>query len=185
MSTTLTQRQRQCLDFVAEQITVRGIAPTLRELGAHLGIRSTNGVNDHLRALERKGYLTREGMHARALRVVRRSDGGHTQSKVITAAPAALRMLLTIEVSSFTGDGRWCRSCRACCSEPVHEHEPRCAVALSLTNLGVDSGELDRVLRIAYGSPSSRTAAFADFHASALPASSRGVQEALLEESAP
>src|SRR5690606_27152926 len=32
--------------------------------------RSTNGVNDHLRALERKGYLRREDMKSRALRVV-------------------------------------------------------------------------------------------------------------------
>jgi repressor LexA len=35
-----------------------------------MGIRSTNGVNDHLRALERKGYLTREDMKSRALRPV-------------------------------------------------------------------------------------------------------------------
>jgi repressor LexA len=42
----------------------------LREIGEHMGIRSTNGVNDHLRALERKGYLRREDMKSRALRVV-------------------------------------------------------------------------------------------------------------------
>jgi repressor LexA len=35
-----------------------------------MGIRSTNGVNDHLRALERKGYLRREDMKSRALRLV-------------------------------------------------------------------------------------------------------------------
>jgi repressor LexA len=33
-----------------------------------MGIRSTNGVNDHLRALERKGYLTRKDMKSRTLR---------------------------------------------------------------------------------------------------------------------
>jgi repressor LexA len=35
-----------------------------------MGIRSTNGVNDHLRALERKGYLRREDMKSRALRLM-------------------------------------------------------------------------------------------------------------------
>ncbi len=35
-----------------------------------MGIRSTNGVNDHLRALERKGYLRREDMKSRALKLV-------------------------------------------------------------------------------------------------------------------
>lgn len=64
----LTHRQQQVLDFIRESISERGYPPTLREIGAHMGIRSTNGVNDHLRALERKGYLTREDMKSRALR---------------------------------------------------------------------------------------------------------------------
>ena len=64
----LTQRQQMVLDFINQSITERGYPPTLREIGARMGIRSTNGVNDHLRALERKGYLTREDMKSRALR---------------------------------------------------------------------------------------------------------------------
>lgn len=64
----LTERQKAVLDFIVESIHDRGYPPTLREIGNHLGIRSTNGVNDHLRALERKGYLTREDMKSRTLR---------------------------------------------------------------------------------------------------------------------
>ena len=64
----LTQRQQMVLDYIKQSIQDRGYPPTLREIGARMGIRSTNGVNDHLRALERKGYLTREDMKSRALR---------------------------------------------------------------------------------------------------------------------
>lgn len=64
----LTERQQQVLHYIRQSITERGYPPTLREIGAYMGIRSTNGVNDHLRALERKGYLTREDMKSRALR---------------------------------------------------------------------------------------------------------------------
>jgi repressor LexA len=64
----LTQRQQMVLDYIKQSIVDRGYPPTLREIGARMGIRSTNGVNDHLRALERKGYLTREDMKSRALR---------------------------------------------------------------------------------------------------------------------
>src|SRR5271166_643287 len=64
----LTDRQQQVLHYIRQSIHDRGYPPTLREIGAHMGIRSTNGVNDHLRALERKGYLTREDMKSRALR---------------------------------------------------------------------------------------------------------------------
>jgi repressor LexA len=62
------------LDYINHSITDRGYPPTLREIGSHMGIRSTNGVNDHLRALERKGYLKREDMKSRALRPVRGND---------------------------------------------------------------------------------------------------------------
>ena len=64
----LTQRQEMVLQYIQSSITDRGYPPTLREIGNFMGIRSTNGVNDHLRALERKGYLTREDMKSRALR---------------------------------------------------------------------------------------------------------------------
>ncbi len=64
----LTERQDMVLQYINSSITDRGYPPTLREIGNFMGIRSTNGVNDHLRALERKGYLTREDMKSRALR---------------------------------------------------------------------------------------------------------------------
>jgi repressor LexA len=66
----LTDRQREILDFISHSIAARGYPPTLREIGTHFGIRSTNGVNDHLRALEKKGYLQREDLKSRALRPV-------------------------------------------------------------------------------------------------------------------
>lgn len=66
----LTLRQRQVLGYISECIEAQGFPPTLREIGVRFGIRSTNGVNDHLRALERKGYLERELWKSRALRPV-------------------------------------------------------------------------------------------------------------------
>src|SRR3982751_112439 len=66
----LTKRQEQTLDYIRQSIEQRGYPPTLREIGEYMGIRSTNGVNDHLRALERKGYLRREDMKSRALKLV-------------------------------------------------------------------------------------------------------------------
>src|SRR5438477_3216085 len=70
----LTHRQQMVLEYIRRSITDRGFPPTLREIGAFMGIRSTNGVNDHLRALERKGYLRREDMKSRALRVVDQTE---------------------------------------------------------------------------------------------------------------
>ena len=68
MARPLTKRQAAILQFIAQTIQDQGYPPTLAEIGAHFGIRSTNGVTDHLLALERKGYLTRSNK-ARSLHV--------------------------------------------------------------------------------------------------------------------
>ena len=74
MSTTarepLTDRQMEVLKYIRESISSKGYPPTLREIGEFLGIKSTNGVNDHLKALEKKGYLAREDLKSRALRPI-------------------------------------------------------------------------------------------------------------------
>jgi len=64
---TLTDRQLEVLRYIARQIEEHGYPPTIREIGEGLDIRSTNGVNDHLKALERKGFLSRDPVKSRAL----------------------------------------------------------------------------------------------------------------------
>lgn len=67
----LTLRQAQALDAIRQSIETNGYPPTLRELGDAIGIRSTNGVMDHLKALERKGYIERGmGAKSRDIRLV-------------------------------------------------------------------------------------------------------------------
>jgi repressor LexA len=71
----LTDRQRRVLDLISASLIRTGRPPTLREIGQHLGITSTNGVRDHLQALIEKGYLQRDGRSARGLRVLRLPSG--------------------------------------------------------------------------------------------------------------
>ena len=66
----LTDRQIEVLEFIIEHIQETGFPPTIREIGEELQIKSTNGVNDHLKALEKKGYLSREDAKSRAIRPV-------------------------------------------------------------------------------------------------------------------
>jgi len=57
----LSPRQREILDFLVATMDQTGVFPSYREIGRALGIGSTNGVSDHLKALERKGYIERVG----------------------------------------------------------------------------------------------------------------------------
>lgn len=67
MSDTPTNRQLEMLRHIAATTLVRKFPPSIRELCDALDYRSTNGVNDVLRALERKGLLTRQTKTARSL----------------------------------------------------------------------------------------------------------------------
>jgi len=91
----LTDRQRQVLDFISDSIRKRGYPPTLREIGSHFGIRSTNGVNDHLRALEKKGFLHREDLKSRALRPIQ--TGGDFVEVPVLGRVAAGQPMLAVE----------------------------------------------------------------------------------------
>ena len=64
----LTRKQMQILGTVREHFAKHGIPPSLREIGRAIQVRSLTGVIDHLRALERKGYLVRGEGH-RAMRL--------------------------------------------------------------------------------------------------------------------
>jgi repressor LexA len=83
----LTERQKMILDFIKQSIRERGYPPSLREIGSHMGIKSTNGVNDHLTALERKGYLRRDSMKSRALQPTEMIERASTaRAEAVSAA---------------------------------------------------------------------------------------------------
>lgn len=63
----LTKRQSEILDFIRDQFESEGDAPTVREIAEEFGIRSTNAVVDHLKALERKGVIERDARSARGI----------------------------------------------------------------------------------------------------------------------
>ena len=65
----LTPRRREILDFIARTSEERGYPPTVREIGAEIGLKSSSSVHYHLRVLAENGYITRDGSLTRALRV--------------------------------------------------------------------------------------------------------------------
>jgi repressor LexA len=71
---SLTARQRAIYEFLKDKILNRGYGPTVREIGSEFGIRSPNGVMCHLKALEKKGLITREPHMSRAIQLTESPD---------------------------------------------------------------------------------------------------------------
>jgi repressor LexA len=65
----ITERQREIYEFIKAAIDGRGIPPTMREIGAQFDIRSTNGVDRHLAALEKAGLIKRERGKSHGIRL--------------------------------------------------------------------------------------------------------------------
>jgi repressor LexA len=84
--TELSQRQSDVLDFIALAIESRGLPPSYREIGDALGIASTNGVSDHVKALIKKGYLRKIDAgsgKARGIQLTAKSRSMHAHDNLI------------------------------------------------------------------------------------------------------
>ena len=67
MAKELTKIQRQLLDHLIEQKVSRGIQPTLAEIAAHFGYKNRSTVQQHLQALEKKGFIKKNPKLSRAI----------------------------------------------------------------------------------------------------------------------
>lgn len=89
----LTDRQKMVLDFIHLHQVEHGCPPTLREIGRAMGIRSTNGVADHLRALERKGAISRSSWKSRSIRTLVPSESKTLEARLSGEVHAYRTML--------------------------------------------------------------------------------------------
>jgi repressor LexA len=87
-----TLRQMEIYAFIRDKIHSRGYGPTVREIGLAFKIRSPNGVVCHLKALERKGLITRGKNMSRAIELV--AEPAHLRGLQMAGwvAAGALRM---------------------------------------------------------------------------------------------
>lgn len=99
----LQGKQREILEVIERTVRKQGYPPTVREIGAAVGLSSPASVQGHLSALESQGYIRRGSSKRRALEVVRgvsvSTDGGakNHQSVSLVGRVAAGRPVLAEE----------------------------------------------------------------------------------------
>ena len=67
----LTKRERSILKFIEKQISTKGYAPSVREIGKAVDLRSTATVHGYLNSLEEKGFIKKESQKGRTLKVLK------------------------------------------------------------------------------------------------------------------
>jgi repressor LexA len=75
----LTRRQQDIISFFADYVEYNGYPPTLREIGAAVGLKSTSSVAYQRQELQRKGYLSRDGNRPRTTTLRRPAEDAAPQ----------------------------------------------------------------------------------------------------------
>ncbi len=92
----LNDTQKRIYEFLAESVQ-DGIPPTVREIGAAVGLKSTSSVQANLLALEAAGYIERNPMHKRCIKIANRPDAGAAISVPLLGTVTAGRPILAVE----------------------------------------------------------------------------------------
>ncbi len=92
----LTERQKEVLDYIAQFTDDAKFPPTVREIGEHFKI-SLRAVQDHVAALQKKGYISICQKRSRSIRVLKdvrqSSEPVPVKVPVVSDVNVALRVL--------------------------------------------------------------------------------------------
>ncbi|MBO5870487.1 MAG: transcriptional repressor LexA [Clostridia bacterium] len=80
MMIDLTQKEKDIYEYISECLEDNGFAPSVRDICAAVGIKSTSSVHEYLRRLESKGYIRKSSGKSRALCV--ENNNGNEISKM-------------------------------------------------------------------------------------------------------
>lgn len=78
----LTKRQSDILRYIRISVEKRSVPPTVKEICDNFGLASTNGVHQHLKALEKKGFIKRISRGAsRGIMILEKSKTAESQNQ--------------------------------------------------------------------------------------------------------
>ncbi len=83
-------REQRILEFMRAEVRERGYAPTVREIGTALGIKSTSTVHKDIESLVSQGYLRKDPAKPRALVVVEESSPARDSFANVTPIPDSI-----------------------------------------------------------------------------------------------
>ncbi len=72
---SINRREKAIIRFIEKQVDEKGYAPSVREIGKAVGLKSTATVHGYLAKLSEKGFIRKEDQKGRTLRLLKGEDG--------------------------------------------------------------------------------------------------------------
>ena len=79
----MNEREAAILSYINQQIRDKGYPPSVREIGAAVGLKSSSTVHNYLSALEEKGLIRRDATKPRAIEVLYKNEGFQPERKMV------------------------------------------------------------------------------------------------------
>ncbi|MGN1420114.1 MAG: transcriptional repressor LexA [Eubacterium sp.] len=96
----ISEKQKQIFDFIKERIASYGTAPSVREIGAAVGLKSTSSVQYNLNALEDAGYIKRDANLKRTIRIAGSAESV-SHIPLIGTVTAGVPILATQQIEDY------------------------------------------------------------------------------------
>ncbi|MCL2301302.1 MAG: transcriptional repressor LexA [Firmicutes bacterium] len=96
----LNKTQRRVYEFLLER-TQDGVPPSVREIGERVGLKSTSSVQANLDALEKRGFITRDPMHKRSIRIAGQQAANVLQVPLLGTVTAGAPILAVEQIESY------------------------------------------------------------------------------------
>ncbi len=141
----LTEKQRNILTFIAEFCRREGMSPTVYEIGEHFGIK-TSTVFIHLRALQRKNFLTRSSK-ARSIKLLQGTDTARDARPGIGTSFVSVPFLDVLTPKSVENPGKFRSSLLAVSPELLTKGRSGVVFAFavaddSMHDFGIQNGDI-------------------------------------------
>jgi len=81
----LSKREKAILNFIEKQVSKKGYPPSVREIGAAVGLKSTATVHGYLSKLQEKGYIKKEEQKGRTLKLIKGNNTTEEPKQLYTS----------------------------------------------------------------------------------------------------
>ncbi len=92
--------EKKIYEFLVER-SQGGVPPSIREIGSAVGLKSTSTVHAHLLALEKAGYILRDPLLKRSVRILGQEDNNYTQVPLVGTVTAGIPILAVEQIEGY------------------------------------------------------------------------------------
>ena len=101
MMVKLSKRQQDILDFIKDEVRLKGYPPSVREIGEAVGLASSSTVHGHLARLETKGLIRRDPTKPRAIEILDLDEGAGTLNYKVVNVPIVGKVTAGLPITAI------------------------------------------------------------------------------------